>query len=524
MALPTSGRVIIDTTVGEIDIELWSKETPKACRNFLALAMEGYYDGVIFHRVVPGFLVQTGDKTGTGMGGESFYGEPFQDEIHPRLRFAHRGLVAMANNGQKNSNDSQFFITLDRADELHGKHTLFGRCIGDTFYNVLKIGELELDSNERPVYPPKIKGVRIIDNPFPDIIPRITAAERRAQQRAREEAQKEREEYERRKGAKKDVKLLSFGADEGEDEDEPVKFTKKPIVRPDCASSRFVFRAQLISLVVCFTVVDQPTEVPRVSGSLPDFVTQGSKAAQSQPEKKKTTEGADHAQTKKQRDEIELSKIREKHVAEKVNSSSARQNEIAKMEAEIRKLTKRDGDDSDDERKKKKSKVSYLEAELSKYASSRGVKRKKGKRKDEGDVLDALNAFRGKLQHALPDEPDDEPAEEGDVAEPDGVSAETGAQVPGGTAEEDPGMEVDDDRGFLGHSLHFPKDDGEESRKAERDYEVIDPRQRGARAREEERERKAKMKSRDGGRGFKGSRHGGGGGGGGGGGTGNYRR
>ncbi|KAG9079556.1 Peptidyl-prolyl isomerase cwc27 [Ceratobasidium sp. UAMH 11750] len=135
MALPTSGKVVIETTVGDIEIELWAKETPKACRNFLALAMEGYYDGVIFHRVVPGFLVQTGDRTGTGFGGESFYGDNFEDEIHPRLRFAHRGLVAMANNGTKNSNDSQFFITLDRADELHGKHTVFGRTVRDTIYS-----------------------------------------------------------------------------------------------------------------------------------------------------------------------------------------------------------------------------------------------------------------------------------------------------------------------------------------------------------------------------------------------------
>ncbi|KAG1828605.1 cyclophilin-like domain-containing protein [Suillus variegatus] len=74
MALPTNGRVIIDTTAGEIEIELWSKETPRTCRNFIALALEGYYDGVIFHRIIPGFLVQTGDKTGTGGGGESFYG------------------------------------------------------------------------------------------------------------------------------------------------------------------------------------------------------------------------------------------------------------------------------------------------------------------------------------------------------------------------------------------------------------------------------------------------------------------
>ncbi|GAW04465.1 cyclophilin-like protein [Lentinula edodes] len=506
MALPTNGRVIIDTTVGEIDIELWSKETPKTCRNFLALAMEGYYDGVIFHRVVPGFLVQTGDKTGTGMGGESFYGEPFEDEIHPRLRFAHRGLVAMANNGQKNSNDSQFIITLDRADELHGKHTLFGRCIGDTLYNVMKIGELELDANERPVYPPKIKGIRIIDNPFPDIIPRITAAERRAQQRAREEALKEREEYERRKNAKKDVKLLSFGVDEG-DEEETIVFKKKPIVRPD--------------------LIDQPV-APTVSGVLPDFVTQGSRTTSNNPEKKKDQEkekgDADREKKSKERKDIDLSKIREAHAAEKANSTTARQTEISRMEAEIRKLTKRrDGgdDDSDDERKKKKPKTSYLEAELGKYASSRGIKTKgskgKGRAKDERDVLNVLNAFRGKLQMALPAAPEDD--SEGKIGA-DGTennllkheeAKETQPPPANFPVGEDPGIEIDNDRGFLGHSLHFPKDDGEESRKAERDYEVIDPRQRGARAKEEEKARKAKAKYRDGGRGSRGRGSSGGG-------------
>ncbi|KAJ3893874.1 cyclophilin-like protein [Lentinula edodes] len=495
MALPTNGRVIIDTTVGEIDIELWSKETPKTCRNFLALAMEGYYDGVIFHRVVPGFLVQTGDKTGTGMGGESFYGEPFEDEIHPRLRFAHRGLVAMANNGQKNSNDSQFIITLDRADELHGKHTLFGRCIGDTLYNVMKIGELELDANERPVYPPKIKGIRIIDNPFPDIIPRITAAERRAQQRAREEALKEREEYERRKNAKKDVKLLSFGVDEGDEEEETIVFKKKPIVRPD--------------------LIDQPV-APTVSGVLPDFVTQGSRTTSNNPEKKKDQEKEKgdpdrEKKSKQERKDIDLSKIREAHAAEKANSTTARQTEISKMEAEIRKLTKRrdgDDDDSDDERKKKKPKTSYLEAELGKYASSRGIKKKgskgKGRAKDESDVLNVLNAFRGKLQMALPAEPEDK--SEGKIG-----AKETQPPPPNFPVGEDPGIEIDDDRGFFGHSLHFPKDDGEESRKAERDYEVIDPRQRGARAKEEEKARKAKAKYKDGGRGSRGRGSSGGG-------------
>ncbi|RSH92409.1 Peptidyl-prolyl isomerase cwc27 [Saitozyma podzolica] len=143
----TNGKVIVDTTAGEIEVELWGKEAPKAVRNFLQLAMEGYYDGVIFHRIVPGFIIQTGDPTGTGTGGDSIYGEPFQDETHGRLRFNRRGLMGMANRGKRNTNTSQFFFTLDRADELTNKHTLFGRIQGDTIYN---IGQLDIDEEERP--------------------------------------------------------------------------------------------------------------------------------------------------------------------------------------------------------------------------------------------------------------------------------------------------------------------------------------------------------------------------------------
>ncbi|KAG6811073.1 hypothetical protein H0H92_009101 [Tricholoma furcatifolium] len=419
MALPTNGRVIVETT-----------ETPKACRNFLALAMEGYYDGVIFHRVVPGFLVQTGDKTGTGAGGESFYGEPFEDEIHPRLRFAHRGLVAMANAGTRHSNDSQFIITL------------------------------ELDKEGRPVYPPKIKTIRIVDNPFDDIVPRITAAEKRAQQRAKEESQREREEMERRKGAKKNVKLLSFGADEGGEEEEPVIFQKKSIYRPDL-------------------------EDVEPSVSQPDFVTQ----KKCQPPKRRDQEtpsipapkadaSAERPSRKKDKEDSDILNIRQRHAQEQAAHQSLKSAEIEKMEADIRKLRKRrDGEDSDDEHTQKKAKKSYLQEELDKYAKGRGM-HKKGKRKDEGDVLAVLNSFRSKLQTSAPMSGDDE-----DDVVPDG----------------DEGMEIDDDRGFMNHALHFPKDDGEESRKAERDYEVIDPRQRGARAKEEERERKRLAKARGGG-------------------------
>lgn len=108
-------------------------------------------------------------------------------------------------------------------------------------------------------------------------------------------------------------------------------------------------------------------------------------------------------------------------------------------------------------------------------------------------MLAALNNFRGKLKSSMfgaPGGVDGDPKTDGEVDEEK-------AEVPAG--EEGPGMEVDDDQGFMSHALHFPKDDGEESRKAERDFEVIDPRERGAKAKEEERARKRAMKTKGGG-------------------------
>lgn len=133
--------------------------------------MEGYYDKTIFHRVVKEFIVQGGDPNGDGTGGESIYGEPFKDEFHSRLRFARRGLLAMANGG-KDDNGSQFFFTLGPAQELQNKHTIFGKVAGDTIYNMLKLADGDVDHNERPFYPHKINKTEILSNPFDDIVPR----------------------------------------------------------------------------------------------------------------------------------------------------------------------------------------------------------------------------------------------------------------------------------------------------------------------------------------------------------------
>uniref|UniRef100_A0ACB8EQJ0 Uncharacterized protein n=1 Tax=Sphaerodactylus townsendi TaxID=933632 RepID=A0ACB8EQJ0_9SAUR len=125
---PTNGKVLLKTTAGDIDIELWSKEAPKACGNFVQLCMEDYYDNTIFHRVVPEFIVQGGDPTGTGSGGESIYGAPFKDEFHSTISFNRRGLVAMANAGP-HDNGSPVLLYFGVADELNNKHTIFGKVL-----------------------------------------------------------------------------------------------------------------------------------------------------------------------------------------------------------------------------------------------------------------------------------------------------------------------------------------------------------------------------------------------------------
>ncbi|WBW72058.1 cyclophilin family peptidyl-prolyl cis-trans isomerase Cyp7 [Schizosaccharomyces osmophilus] len=205
-----TGRLVFKTTRGDIQLELWCKEAPKACRNFLQLCMEGYYDNTIFHRVVPNFLIQGGDPTGTGMGGQSIYEDAFPIETHPRLRFMRRGLLGMAS-AEDEGNQSQFFITLGPTPELNGKQTLFGRVVGETIYNVVRISELELDADERPLYPPKILSAEIIDPFFTDLKPRSTKEdrERLAKQFALEEKRKEKSEL-LKKGVRNKT-VLSFG-------------------------------------------------------------------------------------------------------------------------------------------------------------------------------------------------------------------------------------------------------------------------------------------------------------------------
>lgn len=120
--------VVMETSMGTIEIELFAKETPKTVENFEGLTKKGYYNGIIFHRVIANFMIQGGDPTGTGRSGESLWGGKFEDEIVPKLKHDAPGILSMANAGP-NTNGSQFFITLAPTPHLNGRHTVFGKVV-----------------------------------------------------------------------------------------------------------------------------------------------------------------------------------------------------------------------------------------------------------------------------------------------------------------------------------------------------------------------------------------------------------
>jgi peptidylprolyl isomerase len=120
--------IVFETNQGVIKIKLKPLQAPKACENFTALVKNGYYDGLIFHRIIKGFMIQGGDPTGTGRAGTSIWGKPFEDEVSSDLKFDKPGLLAMANSGP-NTNGSQFFITSATTPWLNMKHTIFGEVI-----------------------------------------------------------------------------------------------------------------------------------------------------------------------------------------------------------------------------------------------------------------------------------------------------------------------------------------------------------------------------------------------------------
>jgi cyclophilin family peptidyl-prolyl cis-trans isomerase len=134
-----------DTSMGKFTIELFEQQTPKTVGNFVTLSEKNFYDGVIFHRVIDGFMIQGGDPTGTGRGGPGYQ---FADEFHPQLKHTSEGILSMANAGP-NTNGSQFFITLAPTPHLDGRHSVFGKVV-DGIDVVRKIGKTPVKAGDRP--------------------------------------------------------------------------------------------------------------------------------------------------------------------------------------------------------------------------------------------------------------------------------------------------------------------------------------------------------------------------------------
>lgn len=156
--------VEIETTEGTIKVRLFTDKAPNTAQNFIDLVKQKYYDGIIFHRVIPQFMIQTGDPTGTGRGGRTDKGLPpkhLKDEFHPDLKHDRPGILSMANRGP-DTGDSQFFITTVPTPHLDNRHAVFGEVI-EGMDVVKKIENTPTGAQDRPLNPPKMTKVRLVE-------------------------------------------------------------------------------------------------------------------------------------------------------------------------------------------------------------------------------------------------------------------------------------------------------------------------------------------------------------------------
>ncbi|KAK3491010.1 cyclophilin-like domain-containing protein [Neurospora hispaniola] len=517
---PTASA-IIHTTQGEIAVELFAKQTPLTCRNFLQLALDGYYDNTIFHRLIPGFIVQGGDPSGTGHGGESIYdngalsgdldpwpmdqrrgknagphGINFKDEFHSRLKFNRRGLLGMANEGAPDTNSSQFFFTLGKADELTGKNTMFGRVAGDTIYNLAKIGEAEVEEGgERPLYPIKITRIEILINPFDDMQKREKKP--RPQQISRPTPAEKKQK--KRKGGKQ---LLSFGDEVGDEDGEELPLPKKPkfdtrIVADldqDDSSKQSASKKSSAKKDAKPVAKDvskreekpEPKLVKESRSPSPQPVAQ----KKEQPPKKHYSE---HSSP-------EPEEPKKKSLLEKTNE------EIAALKASMKRTIHSEPVKQD----KKKSALEQLIPDT----AIRGRKRRPGASsnptREEQEALDLLKSFKAKIETAPPEKNAAQPAVNPDVenGEQDGQADEEKVcdlhfiancqSCKAWDKVED--NEDSGDEGWMSHKLSFAADklgkDLSYRKKAEEELVVIDPL---AKARTLKEEKKATRDAKTGG-------------------------
>ncbi|KAG7132705.1 Peptidyl-prolyl isomerase CWC27 like protein [Verticillium longisporum] len=453
---PTASA-ILHTTQGDLSVELWAKQAPLTCRNFLQLALDGYYDNTIFHRLIPGFILQGGDPTGTGNGGESIYdGGPFSDELdpwpmderrgqnagptgvcfkdefHSRLKFNRRGLLGMANESKPDTNGSQFFFTLDQTEELTNKNTLFGRIMGDTIYNLLPSQDYKCGDPERK---------------------------------------------KKRKGGKQ---LLSFGDEEGEGEVTPA--FKKP---------KFDTRI----------VMDLEEEEPK------EMEKKGKKTAKSQPQeaaanRKPVPTTELHTSDEEDKPQAKKASPPQKRLPVKMEIESSPEPEEKPQKTALEKANEE---------------IAALKASMKRNFQTEQAPQAKKKSALENMIpetsaaLDLLNAFKSKLdqvpagkettQRPKPDEAvDDKVAKGGDDEDTELCDLHFIVNCQSCKAWDKAGQdEESDDEGWMSHALSFKADklgkDLSYRKKAEEELVVIDPR---AKARTLQEEKKAEREARSG--------------------------
>ncbi|KAJ2968997.1 hypothetical protein NQ176_g8900 [Zarea fungicola] len=497
---PTASA-IIHTTLGEILVELFAKQTPLTCRNFLQHSLDGYYDGTVFHRLVPNFILQGGDPTGTGNGGESIYdggafagdldpwpmderrgrnagptGINFRDEFHSRLKFNRRGLLAMANEGHIDSNGSQFFFTLDKTEELNGKNTLFGRVAGNTIYNLAKIGESEVEEgSDRPMYTVKIDRIEILVNPFEDMKKRSRVATH---------TQKKPEEKEKRKKRKAGKQLLSFGDDEGDEEvaslPKKAKFDTRIVMDdgsgdapPTEKSKKAKSTKKEKNSVVKSTdekdrqrTEDRPAEATTTDEPAKDQIEDDAQSVYSEPPKKTALQIANE--------------------------------EMAALKASMRRTVPTE---THEEPKQKSMLASMIPETSIRGARKRHAGSSKAVTADDPATLKLLQSFQARLDSAQPSKGfgKEEDKDDGEVREGQAAADEEAelcdlhfiANCQSCTSWDKQEKEESDDEGWMAHKLSFAADklgkDLRNRKKAEEELVVIDPRSREQSIRDEKR-------------------------------------
>ncbi|EEQ29190.1 Peptidyl-prolyl isomerase cwc27 [Microsporum canis] len=530
---PPTASATLHTTVGPIHISLFARQTPLACKNFLQHCLDGYYEGTTFHRVVPNFVIQGGDPTGTGSGGSSIYEYPefeydprdgekvvFKDEFHSRLRFNRRGLVGLAKS-EDGTYGSQFFITLANAErELNKTCTMFGRVEGESIYKVASIAEAELvEGSDRPVYAVKITGCEADQlGPFEGQLKRrerIAVADKKSEEAPVKGKKK--------KKAKVGKALLSFAGDE--DEGDAIlptkpKFNTKLVREEEEAAS--VAKKQVQHEEKRDKVMHKPEPTPSHTEPSNNNKKNSTKPAPREPD----------PNTQLPLPDAESPSRPASPSSSASESPPPRQSLLSKTNAQIAALKasmKRSTAAATAEPTRKKSALESLIPET----SIRGARKRAsaaGNSSQDAIALDMFNAFKAKLENAdssskkskrdhhdtgsKPGGKKNTEQERGEPDEEDGEGQVCDLHFVAGclscrswdVPESEEGAGDDDDTGWMTHTLQFGKDtlgkdlNWKQAHQGNDDLVVIDPRQKekeiaGGGGRKRERERKRKLET-----------------------------